>query len=123
MSELTDAKVQFGLVPNDHWVQPPWINESRATAARAQMISDNVIYGGMSPPDLLIFIEFSRLSYRQRPVSVDDVDVIIDLSVSQSFRYRNMCRFNSGVNSQILVYLIACLNTIIFGSSSSVMNF
>ena len=54
MSELTDAKVQFGLIPNEHWVQPAWIDESRASAARQQMIKDNVIYGGMPPPNSLI---------------------------------------------------------------------
>jgi alpha 1,2-mannosyltransferase len=49
VSELTDAKVQFGLIPNDHWVQPAWIDESRASAGREKMIQDNVIYGGSVP--------------------------------------------------------------------------
>ena len=63
MSELTDAKVQFGLIPNDHWVQPDSIDESRASAAREKMIQDNVIYGGMSEANLsTFFIELS--SYR-----------------------------------------------------------
>ena len=47
MTGLTDANVQFGLIPNDHWVQPHWINETRASAARDKMIKDNVIYGGI----------------------------------------------------------------------------
>ena len=55
MSELSDAKMQFGLIPNDHWVQPPWIDESKASVAREKMIKDNVIYGGMSQPHLLTF--------------------------------------------------------------------
>jgi len=49
VTELTDAKVQFGLIPNDHWVQPAWIDESKATAARQKMIENNVIYGGSVP--------------------------------------------------------------------------
>jgi len=96
VSELTDAKVQFGLVPNDHWVQPAWIDETKASAAREQMIKDNVIYGGMSRPNLLTFSPSSHLSYRQCPVSVNDVTN--GHPSLQSFRYRNMCRFNSGVN-------------------------
>ncbi|KAJ6547579.1 glycosyltransferase family 15 protein [Mycena capillaripes] len=51
ISTLTDSPVQFGLIPREHWVQPEWIDEKRASAARAEMQKNNVIYGG-------------RLSYR-----------------------------------------------------------
>jgi alpha 1,2-mannosyltransferase len=44
--EVTDAKVEFGLIPKDHWQQPSWINETRAAAARQEMVNDKVIYGG-----------------------------------------------------------------------------
>ncbi|KAF8628415.1 hypothetical protein AX15_003937 [Amanita polypyramis BW_CC] len=47
VSELTDASVQFGLIPPDHWNQPSWINETRASAAREKMVAGNVIYGGI----------------------------------------------------------------------------
>jgi len=47
--ELTDAKVEFGLIPHDHWYQPDWIDESRATASREDMVKNNVIYGGSVP--------------------------------------------------------------------------
>ncbi|GBE81998.1 glycosyltransferase family 15 protein [Sparassis latifolia] len=43
---LTDAKVEFGLIPSDHWVQPSWIDEERASAARDEMVKNQVIYGG-----------------------------------------------------------------------------
>jgi hypothetical protein len=46
VTELTDAAVQFGLIPNDHWVQPPHIDEAKATESREKMVKDNVIYGG-----------------------------------------------------------------------------
>ncbi|THU91143.1 glycosyltransferase family 15 protein [Dendrothele bispora CBS 962.96] len=46
---LTDAQVQFGLIPPDHWYQPKWIDEEKATAARADMVKNNVIYGGSVP--------------------------------------------------------------------------
>jgi alpha 1,2-mannosyltransferase len=47
VTELTDSNVQFGLIPNEHWVQPPHIDEAKATEARNQMVKDNVIYGGL----------------------------------------------------------------------------
>ena len=43
---LTDATVEFGLIPSDHWNQPSWIDEEKASAAREQMAKNNVIYGG-----------------------------------------------------------------------------
>lgn len=46
ISALTRAEVEFGLIPKDHWVQPPWIDEEKATAAREEMVQQNVIYGG-----------------------------------------------------------------------------
>ena len=45
---LTDAPVQFGLIPHDHWYQPDWIDEEKATAARNEMVRNQVIYGGAS---------------------------------------------------------------------------
>ncbi|KAF8701399.1 hypothetical protein AX14_000466 [Amanita brunnescens Koide BX004] len=47
IAQLTDAQVQFGLIPPDHWNQPPWIDEDIASAARDEMVSNNVIYGGV----------------------------------------------------------------------------
>jgi alpha 1,2-mannosyltransferase len=49
VSELTDAPVQFGLIPPDHWHQPSSIDESKATAEREKMVAHNVIYGGSVP--------------------------------------------------------------------------
>lgn len=46
MQTLTNAKVEFGLIPRDHWFQPDSIDEKRASAAREQMVKDQVIYGG-----------------------------------------------------------------------------
>ncbi|KAG6866926.1 hypothetical protein C0991_003842 [Blastosporella zonata] len=44
--KLTDAKVEFGLIPKEHWVQPDSIDESRASASREDMTKNHVIYGG-----------------------------------------------------------------------------
>jgi len=40
----------------DHWVQPDWIDEEKATKAREQMMKDQVIYGG----EFSIFISVSE---------------------------------------------------------------
>ncbi|KIL69762.1 glycosyltransferase family 15 protein [Amanita muscaria Koide BX008] len=49
VTELTDAHVQFGLIPSNHWNQPSSINETRATESREKMVASNVIYGGSVP--------------------------------------------------------------------------
>ena len=43
---LTDAPIHFGLIPHDDWFQPDWIDEEKATAARNEMVKNQVIYGG-----------------------------------------------------------------------------
>ncbi|KAH7103907.1 glycosyltransferase family 15 protein [Auriculariales sp. MPI-PUGE-AT-0066] len=42
---MTSAKVEYGVIPFDHWNQPPWINETRAAEAREKMKSSKIIYG------------------------------------------------------------------------------
>ncbi|KAF8921281.1 glycosyltransferase family 15 protein [Mucidula mucida] len=49
ISELTDAKVEFGLIPHDHWYQPDSIDEEKAAASREDMVKNSVIYGGSVP--------------------------------------------------------------------------
>ncbi|KAF5380813.1 hypothetical protein D9615_003967 [Tricholomella constricta] len=46
VSKLTDAKVEFGVIPKDHWNQPDSIDEEKASAARETMSKNGVIYGG-----------------------------------------------------------------------------
>ena len=43
---MTDSKVEFGLIPKEHWNQPDWIDEGKASKAREAMAKANVIYGG-----------------------------------------------------------------------------
>ena len=38
--------MHFGKIPREHWFQPGWIDEARASAARQKMVDDNIIYGG-----------------------------------------------------------------------------
>ncbi|KAI0054088.1 glycosyltransferase family 15 protein [Auriscalpium vulgare] len=39
---LTDAPMFFGLVPEEHWVQPEWIDEERAARLRKSMAMDTL---------------------------------------------------------------------------------
>jgi len=43
---LTDAPVHFGLIPQEHWYQPDWIDEDRARAGRSRMMAKGIIYAG-----------------------------------------------------------------------------
>jgi alpha 1,2-mannosyltransferase len=38
--------VHFGQIPEEHWYQPDWINETFAEEERGKMVAENVIYGG-----------------------------------------------------------------------------
>lgn len=86
--EVTDGEVSYGLIPKDDWYQPEWIDEEKATAARNQMVKENVIYGGSVP---LVFP--ARSPYPP---------------LTSLYRYRNMCRFNSGVRvfSQVVTFIL-----------------
>ena len=43
---LTRAKVEFGVIPKEHWEQPNWINENKAEASRKAMVEKGVVYAG-----------------------------------------------------------------------------
>lgn len=70
VSVLTSAKMEFGLIPTEHWYQPDWIDEERATKARDQMVAEDVIYGGEK---CLIFGYLGLSSWP--PVSYDNADI------------------------------------------------
>lgn len=59
ISALTHAEVEFGLIPKEHWVQPPWIDEEKATTARENMVKQNVIYGGACLPPNYSYMSFT----------------------------------------------------------------
>ncbi|KAH8990426.1 glycosyltransferase family 15 protein [Lactarius hatsudake] len=46
VSILTSGPVYFGKIPDEHWYQPKWINETHAQEGRRKMEDDGVIYGG-----------------------------------------------------------------------------
>ncbi|EIW59804.1 glycosyltransferase family 15 protein [Trametes versicolor FP-101664 SS1] len=49
VSAVVSGTPQFGLIPPEHWEQPDWIDEERASANRAQADKDGVPYGGSLP--------------------------------------------------------------------------
>ncbi|KAJ7074768.1 glycosyltransferase family 15 protein [Mycena amicta] len=46
VSAVASGPVMYGQVPKEHWVQPDWIDEDRATKGRDALVAENVIYGG-----------------------------------------------------------------------------
>jgi len=48
-TEITGSPTYYGFIPHDHWFQPDWIDEEKASAARKAMDAAKVIYGGSLP--------------------------------------------------------------------------
>ena len=46
IGELTTAPIKFGLIPEEHWSFPQWIDRSYADKCRADMEKRDIIYGG-----------------------------------------------------------------------------
>ena len=61
-SELTDAKVEYGLIPGEHWVQPDWIDEERAKAGRDKLSEEHVIYA-----DSVSYVPHTTMSFKGSP--------------------------------------------------------
>lgn len=81
MSILISGPVHFGQIPEEHWYPPSWINETKAKEERDKMEEEGVIYGGSLS---CVF-----------PLVLHRIAVVVTTGVTH--RYRNMCRFNSGV--------------------------
>jgi hypothetical protein len=46
---LTPSQIEFGLIPQDHWTQPEWIDEEKATIGRNSMKEKGIIYADSVP--------------------------------------------------------------------------
>ncbi|KAJ7221311.1 glycosyltransferase family 15 protein [Mycena pura] len=46
ISVLTNAPIEFGVIPRDAWFQPDWIDEEKATEGRKKMEEQGIIYAG-----------------------------------------------------------------------------
>jgi alpha 1,2-mannosyltransferase len=42
VSILASGPVYFGQIPQEHWYQPPWIDEAKATEERIKMLNDGI---------------------------------------------------------------------------------
>ena len=47
-SQLVSGNVSYGVIPQEHWKQPDWIDEDRARDGRNRLMAQNIIYGGES---------------------------------------------------------------------------
>lgn len=45
-SGIASGECKYGLVPKEHWEEPAWIDEEKASKARKEMEDKKVIYGG-----------------------------------------------------------------------------
>ncbi|GAA5839356.1 hypothetical protein JCM5353_000380 [Sporobolomyces roseus] len=45
-SGIASGTCKYGLVPKEHWEEPKWIDEDKASKARKEMEEKKVIYGG-----------------------------------------------------------------------------
>ncbi|CUS24446.1 LAQU0S16e01904g1_1 [Lachancea quebecensis] len=48
-SALTSGETKYGLIPEEHWSVPSWIDEDIAAERRAKMVEQEVIYGDSVP--------------------------------------------------------------------------
>ncbi|KAJ2760454.1 hypothetical protein H4S06_001717 [Coemansia sp. BCRC 34490] len=46
IKSVVSGECHFGLIPNEHWSYPDYINQTRAAEARKDMIERKIIYGG-----------------------------------------------------------------------------
>ncbi|KAF7341241.1 Glycosyltransferase family 15 protein [Mycena venus] len=46
---LTPSRVEFGVIPKEHWYQPDWIDKDKARKEMDKMRMQNVKYGGDLP--------------------------------------------------------------------------
>ncbi|KAJ7049647.1 glycosyltransferase family 15 protein [Mycena amicta] len=61
----SSGPVMYGQVPKEHWVQPDWIDEDRATKGRDALVAENVIYGGSPDVHFHCNINFDPFLYMQ----------------------------------------------------------
>ncbi|KAL4875973.1 nucleotide-diphospho-sugar transferase [Aspergillus karnatakaensis] len=45
-TSLVSGTVQFGLIPQEHWSYPEWIDQEKAKAVREDMRDHKILYGG-----------------------------------------------------------------------------
>jgi alpha 1,2-mannosyltransferase len=46
ISQMTTAKVEFGLIPKEHWSLPAWISSEKFKTRLSEMRAKRIMYGG-----------------------------------------------------------------------------
>jgi alpha 1,2-mannosyltransferase len=87
-TEVVGSETIYGQIPHDHWYQPSWIDEDKATKARLKMIEEKVIYGHSVP-------------YRNMCRFNSGVSILPRNPYAQLFQYSNasFCRSSSSSTS------------------------
>ncbi|THH15416.1 hypothetical protein EW146_g5055 [Bondarzewia mesenterica] len=49
VGNLVNSPTHFAQIPKEHWFQPDWIDEKKASESREKMVQNNIIYGGSVP--------------------------------------------------------------------------
>ena len=62
VSNLVSGPAHFGQVPEEHWHQPPWINETKATEERSKMIMAGVPYSDSISCGFPLFLSCTSVS-------------------------------------------------------------
>lgn len=44
--QMTRSEIHFGVIPQEHWSYPPWVDQDKAAVERQKMQNDHVIYAG-----------------------------------------------------------------------------
>ncbi len=85
------------------------------------MVADNIIYGGRLPRPVTLSQLIPIRSHRQR--FVGKIVMLEDGMLMDLCRYRNMCRFNSGVSRSFEFHFVppSCLTS--WDSSSTVTRY
>ena len=110
VTKLTKSKVEFGLIPAEHWNQPQWINETKASLARQRLLKDGVAYGGEFAMLILCSVKlFTVELHRESFVRLSWSGSNFGYSYINP-RYRNMCRFFAGVMFPFRTISSAALN-------------
>jgi len=79
VSNLASGPAHFGQIPEEHWHQPPWINETKATEERSKMIMAGIPYSDSISCGLPLFLSCRGLFLilgRMRP----DIAICVDLT-------------------------------------------
>jgi alpha 1,2-mannosyltransferase len=58
VSNLVSGPAHFGQVPEEHWHQPPWIDETKAEEERRKMIMEGIPYSDSVSCGFSLFLFF-----------------------------------------------------------------